>query len=316
MKPKQLGIIMDPIISINPQKDTTLGLMIEAQSRGWEMYYMEMADVLLVDDEPMAYITKIEVIDKKDDWCRPGEKKYIPLKDLDVVLMRKDPPFNIEYIMCTYILEILEEKGTHVINRPASLRDVNEKLYTHRFPDSCPPCLATRSKESIRQFLDKHQKIVIKPTHKMGGQSIYVVESGNPNTNIIIEDMTANGSQYVHVQKYLPEIRTSGDKRIILINGEPIKFGIARIPCPDDHRGNMAVGAVPIGFELTERDLWLCHKIGPDLRRRGLFFVGLDIIGDYITEINITSPTGIREIDQIFEINIAASFFDSLESII
>ncbi|MBT8188898.1 MAG: glutathione synthase, partial [Bacteroidia bacterium] len=201
-----------------------------------------------------------------------------------------------------------------VYNRPASLRDVNEKLYTNRFPDCCPPCIASSSANSIRKFLAEHQKIVIKPTHKMGGQSIYVIESGNLNTNVIIEDLTERGSKYVHVQKYIPDIMASGDKRIILINGKPVKYGIARIPSSDDHRGNMAVGAKPVGFELTDRDYWLCQQIENDLKRRGLFFVGLDIIGDYITEVNVTSPTGIREIDRIYDINIASYFFDALES--
>ena len=216
--------------------------------------------------------------------------------------------------MCTYILDILEEKGTPVINRATSLRNVNEKLYTNRFPNCCPPCIVTSSHRAIRKFLNEHKKIVIKPTDKMGGQSIYVVESGNPNTNVIIEDLTFQEKKFVHVQKYIPEIQTGGDKRIIMIDGQAIEYGIARIPSADDHRGNMAVGAVPHGFELSKRDFWLCEQVGPDLKQRGLFFVGVDIIGDFITEINITSPTGIREIEKLCDIKIAYRFFESIDA--
>lgn len=313
MQSFRLGVVMDPIESINPKKDTSLALMLEAQSRGWELVYMEMKDLFLRSDQAEGRMRGIKVMDDLHDWYRIESDTYGSLSELDAIIMRKDPPFDIEYIMATYILERAEEQGVLVLNKAQSLRDVNEKVFTAWFPQCCPPSLLTRSKSAIKEFLQTHHKIVVKPTSKMGGQSIFVISEGDPNTNVIIEELTQRETCFIQAQAYIPEIVTKGDKRIILIDGEALKFGIARIPGAGDHRGNLAVGAVAEGFELTERDKWICAEIGPELKKRGLFFVGIDVIGDYLTEINVTSPTGIKEIGKIFDINIGARFFEVLE---
>jgi len=307
---------MDPISSINPKKDTTLALMLEAQSRGWQIVYMEMADLFLSNGHAEARMRHVEVFNDLNKWFEFTGEEYGPLGNLDVILMRKDPPFDIEYIMATYILEKAEADGALVVNKPQSLRDANEKVFTAWFPQSCPPSILTRSKNAIKTFLDAHGKIVVKPTYKMGGQSVFVIAKGDPNTNVIIEEITQSGSRYIQAQAYIPEIETLGDKRIILIDGIAVDYGIARIPNAGDHRGNLAVGASAKGFRLTQRDHWICNQIGPALKERGLIFVGIDVIGDYLTEINVTSPTGIREIDHLFETNIASMFFDTLANII
>ncbi len=314
MKEYRLGVVMDPIESINPKKDTSLALLLEAQSRGWQIEYLEMKDLFLRDGHAEGRMRRVKVFDDLDRWYRIEAERHGPLSDLDVLIMRKDPPFDIEYIMATYILERAEAEGVLVLNRAQSLRDANEKVFTAWFPQCCPPSLLTRSKSAVKEFLRLHRKIVVKPTSKMGGQSVFVVSEGDPNTNVILEELTQKESCYIQAQVYIPEIVQKGDKRIILIDGEPVKYGIARIPTGDDHRGNMAVGAVPEGFELTKRDQWICAQIGPELKKRGLFFVGIDVIGDYLTEINVTSPTGILEIGKIFHINIAARFFGVLEA--
>ncbi len=314
MQVLRLGVVMDPIESINPKKDTSLALMLEAQSRGWQLVYLEMKDLFLRSGQAEARMRRIKVMDDLQDWYKIESETYGNLSELDAIIMRKDPPFDIEYIMATYILERAEQQGVLVLNKAQSLRDVNEKVFTAWFPQCCPPSLLTRSKSAIKDFLQIHHKIVVKPTSKMGGQSIFVISDGDPNTNVIIEELTQRETCYIQAQAYIPEITTQGDKRIILIDGEPVNYGIARIPGEGDHRGNLAVGAVAEGFELTERDKWICAQIGPELKNRGLFFVGIDVIGDYLTEINVTSPTGIKEIGKIFHINIGARFFEVLEN--
>lgn len=314
MKEYRLGVVMDPIESINPKKDTSLALMLEAQSRGWKIEYLEMKDLFLRDGHAEGHMRRVKVFDDFDRWYQIEEERQSPLSDLDAIIMRKDPPFDIEYIMATYILERAEEEGVLVLNRAQSLRDVNEKVFTAWFPHCCPPSLLTRSKSAVKDFLKFHHKIVVKPTSKMGGQSVFVISEGDPNTNVILEELSQKETCYIQAQAYIPEIVEKGDKRIILIDGEPVEFGITRIPGHGDHRGNLAVGAKAEGFELGERDLWICSQIGPELKKRGLFFVGIDVIGDYLTEINVTSPTGVKEIDKIFHINIAARFFEVLEA--
>lgn len=314
MKAFRLGVVMDPIESINPKKDTSLALMIEAQSRGWDLVYLEMKDLFLRSGRAEARMRQVKVFDDPHHWYEIGVETYGSLSELDAIMMRKDPPFDIEYIMATYILERAESEGVLVLNRAQSLRDVNEKVFTAWFPQCCPASLLTRSKSAIIDFLQTHHKIVVKPTAKMGGQSIFVIAVGDPNTNVIIEELTQRETCYIQAQAYIPEISTKGDKRIILIDGEAVEYGIARIPGAGDHRGNLAVGATAEGFELTERDKWICAQIGPELKQRGLFFVGIDVIGDYLTEINVTSPTGIKEIGKIFHINIGAKFFEALEN--
>lgn len=305
---------MDPIHSIHPEKDTSLAFMLEAQKRGWEIAYMEMADLFLRDGHAEARMRRLNVFNDLQKWFEFTGEEYGALSDLDVILMRKDPPFDIEFIVATYILEKAEEEGALVVNNPRSLRDVNEKIFTAWFPQCCPPSLLTRSQKAIQSFLDTHGKIVVKPTDKMGGKSVFIITKGDPNTRVIIEEVTGSGSRYIQAQAYIPEIETLGDKRIILIDGIPVDYGIARIPAGGDHRGNLAAGARAEGFELTARDRWICDQIGPALRERGLLFTGIDVIGDYLTEINVTSPTCIREIDAIFNTGIASRFFDSLQN--
>ena len=273
---------------------------------------MTLADLYLNNGHAEGLMRKVKVFNDPDHWFEIESEEHLPLGDLDYILMRKDPPFDIEYIMATYILEQAEVEGAVVINKPQSLRDANEKVFTAWFPQCCPPSLLTRSKAAIKSFLDEHGKIVIKPTGKMGGQSIFVISKGDPNTNVIIEDITQRGNIFVQVQSYIPEIETIGDKRILLINGIPVDHGIARIPTHGDHRGNLATGAQAKGFALTERDKWICNQLAPTLKEKGLYFVGIDVIGDYLTEINVTSPTGVREIEKIFHINVPAMFFDAL----
>jgi len=310
----KIGVVMDPIHSIHPEKDTSLAFMLEAQKRGWEIAYMEIADLFLRDGHAEARMRRLNVFNDLQKWFEFTGEEYGALSDLDVILMRKDPPFDIEFIVATYILEKAEEEGALVVNNPRSLRDVNEKIFTAWFPQCCPPSLLTRSQKAIQSFLDTQGKIVVKPTDKMGGKSVFIIAKGDPNTRVIIEEVTGSGSRYIQAQAYIPEIETLGDKRIILIDGIPVDYGIARIPAGGDHRGNLAAGARAEGFELTARDRWICDQIGPALRERGLLFTGIDVIGDYLTEINVTSPTCIREIDAIFNTGIASRFFDSLQN--
>lgn len=307
---------MDPLDSINPKKDTTLAFMLEAQLRGWQIAYMEMADLFMHNGHPEARMRHVNVFNDTDTWFEFSGEEYGLLSGLDIILMRKDPPFDIEYVMATYILEKAEAEGVLVVNKPQSLRDVNEKVFTAWFPQCCPPSILTRSKSAIKTFLDVHRKIAVKPTHKMGGQSVFIITKGDPNTNVIIEEVTQSESCYIQAQVYIPEIATIGDKRIILIDGVPVNYGITRMPNGDDHRGNLAAGASANGFTLTERDHWICNQLGPTLKERGLLFVGIDVIGEYLTEINVTSPTGICEINKFFDINIASMFFDTLNNII
>jgi len=312
----KIGVVMDPIASINPKKDTSLALMLEAQARGHQVAYLEMKDLYILDDEAKGKLTWVKLFDSPSKWYEIQSQEETSLGDLDIILMRKDPPFDIEFIMSTYILELAEAQGVLVVNKAQSLRDVNEKVFTAWVYECCPPSVLTRSKERLKEFLKKHQKIVVKPTGKMGGQSIYVIVEGDINTNVILEEITRKETEYVQAQAYIPEIETKGDKRIILINGEPIPYGITRIPNKGDHRGNLAVGAKAEGFKLTDRDLWICRELGPILKEKGLIFVGIDVIGDYLTEINVTSPTGIREIDHFFSTNCAAEFYSCIEEIV
>jgi glutathione synthase len=314
MKRIKIGIVMDPIGAIRPWKDTTLGLMLEAQKRGWELHYMEIGDLRLENDRAFGRMKGISVSDDPGSWFEFHSERDAPLSGLDIILMRKDPPFDMEYIMATYILERAEAEGVLVANRPRALRDINEKVYTAWFSDCCPPGILTRSKEYLLEFLETHGRIVVKPTCKMGGKSIYVISRGDPNTHVILEDATHGGTLFVQAQAYIPNIREEGDKRILLIDGQPVEYGLTRIPRADDHRGNLATGATGRGIELSDRDRWICGRVGPVLREQGVVFAGLDIIGEYLTEINITSPTCIREIEQLFPVRISAALIDALEN--
>ena len=308
----RLAVVMDPIGVIKPAKDTTLAMLLAAQRRGWSVEYLELRDVWLRDGEARGRARSVEVRDDGADWYSLGDTVERRLGDYDVILMRKDPPFDTEYIYATYILERAEIGGALVVNRPQGLRDMNEKVYTAWFPECCAPTLITRNMPAMHAFLEEHRQIVCKPLHGMGGKSIFVIDTGDKNAGVIFETLTAYGSQFAIVQRYLPEIAQTGDARVILVDGEPVPFALARIPSASDHRGNLAAGAKGVGRPLDDRDRWLASRIGPELRERGMLFVGLDVIGGFVTEINVTSPTGAREIDRQFGTDIAGLLMDAI----
>ena len=309
--PVSIGVVMDPIASIKPYKDSTFAMMLAAQARGWTVLYLEMADLALRDGRPWGRMRPVEVRDDNDDWFRLGEAKWQPLSDLDILLMRKDPPFDTEYIYATYILERAELEGVLVANRPQSLRDANEKLFTAWFPQCCPPTLVSRDAASLREFLHTHGDIILKPLGGMGGASVFRVNRQDPNLSVIIETLTDHGRMYTMAQRFIPEIR-HGDKRILIVDGTPVPYALARIPASGETRGNLAAGATGEGQPLSDRDRWICEQVAPELSARGLVFVGLDVIGEYLTEINVTSPTCIRELDAQFGLNIGGQFMDAL----
>jgi glutathione synthase len=309
----QLGVVMDPIESITPKKDSTLAMLLEGARRGARIHYMQQGDLRLHGGEAFARSRIVSVRDNFDDWFEYDASQDIALADLDVILMRKDPPFDMEYIYTSYILERAELGGALVVNKPQSLRDMNEKAYTAWFGDCAPITLVTRSMADIKQFLTEHHRIVVKPLDGMGGRSIFVVAEGDNNANVIFETLTDNGSRFAVAQVFIPEI-AAGDKRILLVNGEPIPYALARIPSKGDNRGNLVMGAIGEGRELTERDRWICSRVGPVLKERGVIFAGIDVIGDYLTEINVTSPTGIRELDRKYGLNIAGTLFDAIDT--
>ncbi|HUO68717.1 MAG TPA: glutathione synthase [Gammaproteobacteria bacterium] len=306
-----LGVVMDPIETIKPKKDSTLAMLLAAQRAGWSLVYFRQQDLMVRDGAPLGAGRHVEVRDDPDEWFTLGGSWNSGLETLDVLLMRKDPPFDMEYIYTTYILELAERRGLLVVNRPSSLRDINEKAYTAWFPQCTPPSLVTRSRNELLGFLAEHGRIVLKPFDGMGGRSIFVVGTGDLNVNVIIETLTDDGEKFTLAQRFIPEI-AHGDKRILLIDGEPIDHALARIPAPGEHRGNLVMGAKGEGRALTERDRWLCAQVGPTLREKGVMFAGLDVIGDYLTEINVTSPTGIRELDRQYGTDIAAKLIAAI----
>ena len=299
-KPIRLLVVMDPIDHIKFQKDTTLALLLAAQQRGYALHYCEMADLLLADGEARARARPLTVRADPQDWFTLGAGVPSKIGEFDVVLMRKDPPFDAEYIYATYILERAEQAGALIVNRPQGLRDMNEKVYTAWFPQCCAPTLVTRDLGEMAAFAQAHGTIVCKPLNSMGGRSIFVLAPGDKNAQVVFETLTDYGQRFAMVQKYLPEISVSGDSRVLLIDGEPFPYALARIPAAHDHRGNLAAGAKGVGRPLNERDRWLCAQIGPVMRQAGMLFVGLDVIGGFVTEINVTSPTGVRELQQQF----------------
>ncbi len=309
----RLGVVMDPIESITPKKDSTLAMLLEAERRGLEIHYMRQGDLRLESGTAFARTRSLSVVDDPESWFSLGEEHDLALGELDVILMRKDPPFDMEYVYTSYILERAELEGALVVNRPRSLRDMNEKAYTAWFPELTPVTLVTRSLGGLREFLAAHGRIVVKPLDGMGGRSVFVVTPGDKNANVIFETLTDNGRRFAMAQVFVPEI-AEGDKRILLVDGEPVPYALARVPAPDDYRGNLAMGARGEGRELTARDREICARVGPVLREAGVVFAGLDVIGDYVTEINVTSPTGIRELDRQFGLNIAGTLFDAIEA--
>jgi glutathione synthase len=303
-QPVRLGVVMDPIAQIKYAKDSTLAMLLAAQARGFELVYMEQRDLSLRDGKAFARTRALTVAADPVAWYALGEPRTEALETLDCILMRKDPPFDMEYIYTTYVLDRAQEAGVLVVNRPAGLRDMNEKVYTAWFPQCCAPTLITRDMADMEAFLREHGKVVCKPLHGMGGRSIFVVEQNDKNMNVVFETLTEYGQKFAIVQKYLPEIVATGDSRVLLIDGEPVPYALARIPTPTDNRGNLAAGAKGVGRPLNERDRWLSGQIGPALAAKGMMFVGLDVIGGFVTEINVTSPTGIRELDKQFGLNI------------
>ena len=311
-RPLTLGVVMDPIGDIKPYKDTTLAMLLAAQARGWKLHYMEQTDLYLLQGEARARHRELSVRDDEQDWHSFGKEQDGPLAGtMDLVLMRKDPPFDIEYIYSTYILERAEAAGVKVVNRPQSLRDANEKGFTAWFPQCCPPTLMSRDMGRMRSFLNQHRKIVVKPLDGMGGSQVFVLEEGDANISVVLETLTHYGTRLAMAQLYLPEIK-AGDKRILVIDGEPISYALARVPAPGESRGNLAAGGKGVGVALTERDRWIVAQVAPILREKGLMFVGLDVIGDWLTEINVTSPTCVRELDALYKLDIAGQFMDRL----
>ena len=309
---KTLGVVMDPIESIKPYKDTTLALMLAAQKRGWSLRYFEAGDLWLRDGVAWGRARPIAVYDDKKHWFDLGEAQAIRLGDLQAILMRKDPPFDLEYITATYILDLAEHAGCRVINAPRALRDCNEKFFIAQFPQCAPPTLFSRDAATLRAFHAEHGDVIFKPVDGMGGMGIFHVDPSGRNMGAIIEQLTANGTRTIVAQKYLPAIK-DGDKRILMIDGEPVPYCLARIPKDGETRGNLAAGGRGEARPLTERDRWIAAQVGPALRARNLLFVGLDVIGDYLTEINVTSPTCAREIDAAFGTDIGGMAIAALE---
>jgi glutathione synthase len=308
----RLGIVMDPIGSINIKKDSSFAMLLAAQARRWSIDYMELNDLYMRDGECRARVRTLEVRDDPAGWFTLSGERDIPLREHDVLLMRKDPPFDMEYIYATYVLERVEHAGVLVVNRPRSVRDANEKMYTAWFPQCCPPTLVTRETQRLHAFLAEQGDIIVKPLDGMGGASIFRVRAGDTNTNVIFETLTEHEHRFTMAQRYIPEIR-DGDKRVLMLDGVPLPHALARVPAADDARGNLAAGAKGVGVDLGERDRWIAEQVGPTLREKGLLFVGLDVIGDYLTEINVTSPTCIRELDHIYGLDIAGQLLEVIE---
>lgn len=313
MKPIRLGVLMDDISSIKPHKDSTFAMMLEAQARHWEIYTFDSSDMYYSVGRVIADSRKTLVNDSKTNWYSCEDAQPLSLSTLDAVFMRKDPPFDMDYIYATYLLEQLESDGVLVVNKPSSLRDANEKLFALNFPECIPKTLVSSNIEKLKIFINEIQTVVVKPLDGMGGTDIYKLSHGDRNIEEVLQKITNNQSRYIMAQEFLPEIK-EGDKRILLINGKPVDYALARLPAEGSFKGNLAAGAKGVGQPLSERDRYLCSQIAPILIKKELMFVGLDVIGDYITEINVTSPTCIRELDKQFGLNISATLLDEVEN--
>ena len=301
----KLGVVMDPIATIKPKKDSTLAMLLAAQKRGWQLHYMTQNDLFMRDGHAFGVMRGVAVYDDTHRWFElNGSATATPLAELDVILMRKDPPFDMEYIYSTYLLENAESHGVLVVNKPQSLRDANEKMFTSWFPQCCPPTLVSRNYSQLRNFLNEQHDIILKPLDGMGGMSIFRVSTTDPNVSVIMETLTQHQQRYIMAQRYIPDV-SAGDKRILMVDGTPVPYALARIPAPGETRGNLAAGGSGVGVALTARDRWIATQVGDLLRKKGLLFVGLDVIGEFLTEINVTSPTCIRELDQLYGLDIA-----------
>jgi glutathione synthase len=310
--PLSLGVVMDPIGSIKIHKDSTFAMLLEGQRRGYALWYMEQQDLCLRDGRCYARMRPLVVRDDPADWFSLGEATAAVLDSLDVVLMRKDPPFDMEYVHTTYLLEQAAARGTLVVNRPSALRDANEKLFTAWFPDVCAATLVSRRHAEFSAFVEQQRDTILKPLDGMGGASVFRVRADDPNRNVIIETLTDHGRRYAMAQRFIPEI-DAGDKRILVIDGEPVPYALARIPTAGETRGNLAAGGRGEGVTLSDKDREIVETVAPRLREHGILFAGLDVIGDYLTEINVTSPTCIRELDQQYGLNISATLMDCIE---
>jgi len=303
---------MDPLEAINVAKDSSFAMLLAAQKRGWTLYYMQQNDLFMENDIARARASVVMVMDKPDNWFSQQQASDIDLASLDAILMRKDPPFDMEYIATSYILEMAERAGSLVVNKPSSLRDANEKFFITRFPQCCTPMIVSRNQSRIRDFVEKQKDVIVKPLDGMGGESIFRVKPDDANLSVILESITRHNTKTVMAQQFIPQIK-EGDKRILLINGKPVPYALARIPAEGETRGNLAAGGSGEGVELSEHDIWICQQLAPTLKEMGILFAGIDVIGDYLTEINITSPTCIRELDKQYKLDIAGQLMDCIE---
>ena len=308
----KLGVVMDPIETINFKKDSTLAMMIEAQRKGHEIIYITPDSLFINSGISYASSNKMEVRNDSSDWFTKEEETIIELSELDSILMRQDPPFNSGYVYNTYVLEMAARQGVNIFNNPRSLRDCNEKVYATEFPQCCTKHLVTSRKDFLTDFVLENKDTVIKPLDGMGGASIFRVKANDPNLNVILETITDHFTEKVMIQEFIPEI-TEGDKRILIVDGKPMSASIARVPAEGELRGNLAAGASAVAKSLSDRDLWICEEVGPSLVEKGLLLVGLDIIGDYLTEINVTSPTCFKEYKELCDIDVAEIFIESVE---
>ncbi len=308
----RIGILMDPIERIKVHKDTSLAMMLAAQKRGWQLNYFEREDLSMRDGTPAASISSVKVFDDEDHWFEMAEATEQSLTDLDCILMRLDPPFDMNYVFATYYLQKAADSGVLVLNNPSALRDINEKMYTAWFPQCCPPTLITSRNDQLREFHKEHGDIIVKPLDGMGGASIFRLRETDPNVSVVLETMTDFGKTQIMAQRYIPEI-TEGDKRILVVDGEPVSHALARMPAAGETRGNLAAGGTGVAVALTERDREIVSQIGPELKKRGVLFAGIDVIGDWVTEINVTSPTCARELDEQCGLDIGSQFMDAID---
>lgn len=307
----KLGIVMDPIAAISYKKDTSLAMLVAAQERGWSLHYMEQGDLYLHQGVAMGSMRALNVAYDPQNWYSLGELQECPLDDLDAILMRKDPPFDNDYVYSTYLLEMAENAGTLIVNRSQSLRDCNEKMFATQFPQCCPPVLVTSQASKLKAFHREHRDVIFKPLDGMGGSSIFRLRENDANISVIIETLTDHGRHPIMAQRFIPEI-INGDKRILLIDGEPVPYALARVPAVGETRGNLAAGGNGLAQPLSERDRWICEQVKETVKSKGLLFVGLDVIGDYLTEINVTSPTCVREINAAYNLDIAGDLMDCI----
>lgn len=309
---KKIAVLMDPIEDIKVAKDTSLAMMLAAQKRGWSLYYLRRQDLFMRDGQPAAHMQSVKVFDDKDHWYDAEPATEMHLSELDCILMRLDPPFNMDYVYATYFLQRASDAGTLVLNNPAALRDINEKMFTAWFPDCCPPTLITGLASKLRDFHKEHGDIIVKPLDGMGGASIFRLRADDPNVSVVLETMTLFGERQIMAQRYIPEI-TDGDKRILVVDGVPVSHALARMPAAGETRGNLAAGGTGVAVPLSDRDRQIAETIGPELVKKGVLFAGIDVIGDWVTEINVTSPTCARELDEQCNLDIGSQFMDAIE---